>query len=88
MNQGNKIKHAILVQKKVKDVLFVKIPEFVKEYMTLEILRMDGIKVFENIMPRNEEAIILIQIDSIERGTYLLHINVDDKFVVDTFEKI
>ncbi len=87
MNQGNKIKHAILVQKRVKDVLFVKIPVFVKEYMTLEIFRMDGKKVFENILPTNNTSVLSIPIEGMESGRYLLHINVDDKFVVDTFEK-
>ena len=87
MNQGTKIKNAILVQKRVKDVLFVKIPEFVKEYMTLEILKMDGIKVFENILHKDSENIIEIPLNSIENGTYLLHINTGDSFVVDTFVK-
>lgn len=87
MNQGNKIKHAIIVTKTVKDVLFVKIPEFVKEYMTLEILRMDGIKVFENILVRNDDAVVEIPLANIKSGTYLIHINADNKFVVDTFEK-
>lgn len=87
MNQGKKIKNAILVQRRVKDVLFVKIPEFVKEYMTLEILMMDGKKVFENILQKENENVIEIPIQNIEKGTYLLHINNGNTFVVDTFVK-
>jgi hypothetical protein len=87
MNQGNKIKHALIVTRTVKDVLFVKIPEFVKEHMTLEILRMDGIKVFENKLSRNDNAMVEIPLAHIKSGTYLIHINADNKFVVDTFEK-
>ena len=87
MNQGKKIKNAVLVHKKVKDVLFVKIPEFVKEYMTLEILKMDGKKVFENIHLRDEDNILEIPIQAMESGTYLIHINTGDSFVVDTFIK-
>jgi hypothetical protein len=79
----------LLISAKVKDVLSIRIPNYIKGYMQVEIINLNGKSIFSDIYDSSKQIIMDIRVSLFEEGQYFLKVMSETKqFSIISFEKV
>lgn len=85
MIQNVMLRNSFLVNEKVTDALFITIPEWVKDHLTVEILTLDGKSVIRKLVGATKNSMIKISTKTINKGQYVLSILSHNRYAATSF---
>jgi hypothetical protein len=89
MPHKNLLFNQLLISAKVNDVLSIRVPDYIKGYMQVEILNKHGKAIFSDIVDVGKQIVMEVKVGFVEKGQYFLKVVSDsNQFSVISFEKI